>query len=100
MKRLKGDGCGRISIKLVSQQPEQDQIDHHQKDGKSARIIIIRELTSVPPPAPAWVITSIAGFANVIIGNTESNIVPASNIDPAFKHFFAFNISPSPTWKG
>ena len=38
MERLKGDGCGRIFIKLVSQQPDQDQIDHHQKDGKSTRL--------------------------------------------------------------
>ena len=34
----KGDGCGRIFIKLVSQQADQDQIDHHQKDGKSTRL--------------------------------------------------------------
>ncbi|SVE60546.1 uncharacterized protein METZ01_LOCUS513400 [marine metagenome] len=43
--------------------------------------------------------TSIAGFASVITGNTESNIAPASNNDPVLTIFFATFISPSPAWK-
>ena len=51
------------------------------------RSIIIRELTSVPPPAPACVMTSIAGLP--MATETHASIITLVNVTaPAFSILF------------